>query len=222
MTSSKRPGQTGEQRRLLAVAIVALFLALFALSWGIWTLNRLGALGGPGGAATAAKASTATATPPTASMATRPASVTSVALAATPLPTLEPLRLRTAVPIDTPSPAQAPSTVPSAVPDGAYAVEYLGCIKHGSGTGTVKGQVFDRQGDIVVGAEIRVTLNDWTYDRPGITNTDGWYEFYLDKDLKVKIVSLRIRGQEMPLVGHENLVVKSQGGCYEKINFREQ
>ena len=112
--------------------------------------------------------------------------------------------------------------VPSAMPDGAYAVEYLGCIKHGSGTGTVKGQVFDRQGDIVVGAEIRVTLNDWTYDRPGITNTDGWYEFYLDKDLKVKIVSLRIRGQEMPLVGHEDLVARSQGGCYEKINFREQ
>jgi hypothetical protein len=223
MTSWEQPNQQSEHRRMLTVAIVALLLAMLALCWGVWTLYRLGAFGPKGGSAAAAIASTSAPTPKAATTPTpmRRASMTPVALASTLLPTLEPLRPATAIPTETPTPNSSPAGMADPG-EGAYGVEYLGCIKHGSGTGTVKGRVFDRQGNIVVGAEVRITLNDWTYDTPGRTNTDGWYEFYLDKGLKVKIVSLRIQGQEMPLVGHEDLVVKSQGGCYENVNLRQR
>jgi len=223
MTSRQQLNPTGEHRGLLAVAIIALFMALLALFWGIRTLYRLGALGAPRGSAAVTVVLTRTPQPSATSMPTDAASATSTPLTGAPLPTLEPIRLPTEAQTETPSPAEVPSPTPTAADlEGAYAVEYLGCIKHGSGTGTVKGQVFDRQGGIVVGAEVRVTLNDWTYDRPGITNRDGWYEFYLDKGLKVRIASLRIGGREIPLLGNDGLVVESQGGCYENINFRER
>lgn len=215
MAGQNQPNQ-GAQRGLLTVALVALVLALLALAWGVRALYRLGALGAP--RARAAATATAVAVP----AATGAAPQTAVALASTPLSTLEPIQLPTAAPLSTNDPSLSLTPIAPEAPGAAYEVEYRGCIEHGSNTGTVKGQVFDRQGQIVVGAEVRVTLNDWVYDRPGITNRDGWYEFYLDRGLEVKIVSLRIDGREMPLVGHEALVVESQGGCYENINFRQR
>jgi len=225
MTPREQRGHQAENKGLLVVAIVALVLAVIALAWGIRTLARLGAFERLDGQTAAPPAVTSMPVPTTGST-PQQAFTTAVAPAAlvdTPLPTLQPLRLRTAVSTSVPTPTASPSPVGAPDPrQGPYEVEYLGCIKHGSGRGTVKGQVYDRQGNVVVRAEVRVTLNDWTYDTPGVTNEAGWYEFYLDNGLQVKIVSLRIQGQEVPLAGHEDLIVKAQSGCYENVNLRQR
>ena len=111
--------------------------------------------------------------------------------------------------------------MPSATPTrpdplaGRYLVEYLGCERHGSGVGTVKGRILDRQGNVVAGAEVRITLNGWPYDTPVRSNEAGWYEFYLDKDLKVKIESLRIEGRE--IVTQHNFVIDPKTGRTPRV-----
>ncbi len=119
----------------------------------------------------------------------------------------------------TPTPTE--TATPANPLAGTYIVEYEGCTSHGAGIGTVKGVVFDRQGGVIPGAEVRISLNGYPYDQPAVSNGAGWYEFYLEKDLKVRIVSLRIGGQEMPLLGQEQ-EFKSQGGCFEHVNLRQQ
>jgi hypothetical protein len=128
-------------------------------------------------------------------------------------------RAPTASPTATLSPTPVVTANPLA---GKYRVEYLGCDPRGSDIGIVKGQIFDRAGGIVAGAEVRVQLDDWAYDQPAISNGDGWYEFYLQKGLKVKIVSLRIGGEDMPLAGREDQVFLAQAGCFEYVNLRQQ
>jgi len=102
-----------------------------------------------------------------------------------------------------------------------FVIESPGCVPHGAQRGTVKGQIFDRNGGVIAGAEVRVTLNDWAYDVPAVSNGEGWYEFYLDNGLEVKIISLRIAGEEMTLVGAER-VFEARAGCFEHVNLRRE
>lgn len=113
------------------------------------------------------------------------------------------------------------STATDRASAGSFRVEYEGCISHGSGIGTVKGVVYDRKGGVIPGAVVRITLDGYPYDQPAISNSAGWYEFYLEKGLKVQIVSLEIQGREVPLLGQEQ-EFESQGGCFEHVNLRQQ
>ena len=136
-----------------------------------------------------------------------------------PVPTLTIVLTPSSSPTPTVSPSPQPTVNPLA---GSFVLEYLGCDPRGSDIGIVKGQIFDSAGSIIVGAEVRIQLDDWAYDQPAVSNGEGWYEFYLQKGLKVKIVSLQINGEEMTLVGNEDQVFLSQGGCFEHVNLRQQ
>ncbi|WP_346862038.1 carboxypeptidase-like regulatory domain-containing protein [uncultured Draconibacterium sp.] len=138
---------------------------------------------------------------------------------ATLVPTLTPYVVPTQVSTLAPLPTNTPTPDPL---EGYYVVEYNGCIEHGSSQGTVKGQVFDRENNVVAGASVYITIDDWYYDVPATTNAQGWYEFYVENNTDIQIAKLVIGGEEMPLTGNENQVFHAQAGCYENVNLRQQ
>lgn len=214
----------------LAPLLAAFFLIVIGVSafWGAFQLARSGLLDSILGTPPA-PAATSTLPPQLSRLPTQPVASSPTVLVptstsqatdsptATELPataTSTPPATLTPEPTVTPTATDRPST-------GSFRVEYLGCISHGSGIGTVKGVVYDSKGGVIPGAEVRVTLDGYPYDQPAISNGAGWYEFYLEKDLKVRIASLRIQGREVPLLGQE-LEFESQGGCFEHVNLRQQ
>ncbi len=227
--------QAPSQRPLLIVAVVALTVMLVAACVGVFVLYRMGAFdellaGTP-------PDPTATATAPAAtleSVATETPLPTILAVTATPrieaatrtpaitaAVTLAP----TITPAVSPTPAETTTVTPTEEPSplaGRFAVEYLGCEPHGSDIGSVKGQVFDQDGNVLPNAYVWITLNGWPYETPARSNEAGWYEFFLEKGLKVKIVSMVVDGEEVELIGHEDLEFKAQGGCFEHVNLRQQ
>lgn len=224
---------TGRQRVTTALAI----LALVVVAAGIFTLMYLLARGGTfdallrGTPTAQVAAPTRTATPPAAPASTstptlrlvatatlRPLTATAVATAS---PGLTALITPTLWPTATVSPTASPTATPEAAVE-RYRIEYLGCDPRGSDIGIVKGQVFDRDGKVIAGAEVRVSLDGWAYDQPAISNGQGWYEFYLQKGLKVKITSLRVGGQDVALVGNAEAEFLAQGGCFEYVNLRQE
>lgn len=152
----------------------------------------------------------------TATPSAQPGSAEDTPEAATPGATSTATTVPTIAPTHIPPP---PTATP--LPPNRFAVESPGCIPHGSGRGTVKGQVFDRDGRVIVGAQVYVTLDDWEYDRPAISNPEGWYEFYLDNGLRVRIVKLVINDEEMTLVDAER-EFEARAGCFEHVNLRRQ
>lgn len=224
MSSSR----SSENKVVLLVALATMLIVGFSCVGLISFLSSTGTLDlllAHKSAAVTATAPPTTAEPTASSTATP--TYTASLVPATSTPTPRPSQRPSATPPVGASPSATARPLPTptdlmAAARGSYALEYQGCIKHGQSIGTVKGRVYDRKGDIVVGAEIRVTLNDWVYDTPGITNEAGWYEFYLQEELKVKIVSLRIRGIEVPLVDNKELVLTARGGCFEHVNLRQQ
>ena len=224
--SEEDRSQHSEKRLALITALAALITVAVVFLGGAWFLTRSGLLDALLGAATPPPDTGGTPTllslvqtrqptaPPIVTATPRQTMTTSQ-------PTLTPTPLApAATPSPTPSSTPSPTATPTDPLAGKFVVEYKGCTPHGSNQGTVKGQIFDRNGDIIVGAEVRITLNGWAYDQPARSNGAGWYEFYLQNDLKVKIVSLRINGQEMPLAGND-LEFKAQGGCFEYVNLRQ-
>ncbi|OGO04958.1 MAG: hypothetical protein A2Y73_08205 [Chloroflexi bacterium RBG_13_56_8] len=224
-------GRRDQSSNVLLIALVALLIVAASLCGGVYFLFRNGtfdALLGRESSNEPTQAMTATNAPliePSASPhPTAPLLITATPglFATKPSPTQDPMLALSATLPPTPYPMPSATPTPPNPLAGKYLVEYLGCEKHGSGVGTVKGRILDRQGNVIMGAEVRVTLNGWPYDTPGRSNEAGWYEFYLDNDLKVKIVSLRIQGQEMPLIGNEDQEFESQGGCFEYVNLLQQ
>ncbi|MGC9360462.1 MAG: hypothetical protein ACP5G7_08840 [Anaerolineae bacterium] len=214
-------------RPLLIIAIVALVVVVVAACIGIFLLYRVGAFDELLAATTPEP--TATSIPPTVAVTpTDTPQPTILVVTATPNPTAVPT---------TPAVTLAPTitALASATPElsatpteesgplaGTFTIEYLGCEPHGSDIGSVKGQVFDSEGNVIPDAYVWITLNGWPYDTPARSNGAGWYEFFLEKGLKVKIVSVVIAGEEVELVGNEDLEFKAQGGCFEHVNIREQ
>ena len=223
------PGNRGTI--VLIVAVVVFVLVGAAVFGGMFLLARSGALDAfsrRNSSVAVATARDAQPLPTRSRQVTQPAAPAIVTATPTrPTPTPSPTRSPTATvpPTRTPIPTSTQSPTPTDTPNpyrGKYLVEYHGCVKHGSGVGTIKGQIFDREGNIIPGAEVYISLNDWAYDRPARSNAAGWYEFYLDNDLKVKIVGLWVNGQEVPLAGHEDVTLKSQPGCFEHVDIRQQ
>jgi len=173
--------------------------------------------------------------------------------AATPVPTDTPVPVPTAtaiptptdVPTDTPTavipptPTDAPTDTPMAIvsptstaapiatatPIGlSFAVEYLGCKSHALKLGSVKGQVFDRQGRIMPGAQVEIWIDGNYWDdpaNPATANRDGWYEWVLALDQVIRITALYVDGQEVAIYP-DNLEVRSVSECFQHVNFRQQ
>jgi len=104
-----------------------------------------------------------------------------------------------------------------------FTIEYHGCKWGIAGNiGQVKGQVFDRNGNIVVGAEIEISIDGIRGVVPtGRSNEAGWYEWALTPGQKIRFLTLKVRGQFVRFspAGFE---VVSQAGCFHRVNFRQQ
>ena len=152
----------------------------------------------------------------------------------TPFPTtLPPVATGTATP--SPSPALTPTLVPSATPSvpsmetatpqaRRFKLVYGDCIPHGSGLGSVKGQVFDRNGQVLPGSKVRIKINDyeWVSDaNPATTNQDGWYEWTLEVGQKVEFVELIVGGLSVPFSPME-FEVTARSGCFQRVDFVEE
>jgi hypothetical protein len=90
--------------------------------------------------------------------------------------------------------------------------------------GSVKGQVFDKKGNVIQGAQVRITIDgyDWKSDaNPATTNPDGWYEWILAVGQKIKFVELTVDGKPVPFSPQE-LEVTTTGGCFQRVDFVEQ
>ena len=97
---------------------------------------------------------------------------------------------------------------PTTTPDSAivFSLDNKGHQGISVDTPVVKGQVFDRDGNIIANgrASVGVTIN-WDYastDRfrnPQPTNVDGWYEIYVSPGQRIQIVKLFIDGREVTL-----------------------
>jgi hypothetical protein len=166
---------------------------------------------------------------------------------ATPIPTDTPTTAPTATPTPTvthtpttvapPTPTHTPAAVvpspltdtPSATATAApselsFVVEYLGCKSHAIKHGSVKGQVFDRQGSVIPGAQVEIWIDGQRWDdpaNPATANQDGWYEWVLALDQVIRIVALYIDGQEVAIYP-DNLEVPSVSRCFQHVNFRQQ
>jgi len=105
-----------------------------------------------------------------------------------------------------------------------FTIDHRGCLPHGSTLGSVKGQVFDRSGNIIVGAMVEIWIDGapWVSPaNPARTNQDGWYEWTLGIDQTVRFVKLYVNGRQVsfsPL----NFEVKTQSGCFQQVNFRQR
>jgi len=159
---------------------------------------------------------------------------TQVSVEPTSTPTLAP-PLATPTEPHTPSPtppqvvAPTVTSAPTATPRPAvvqptFRLIYKQCVPHGSSLGSVKGQVFDKRGKVIVGAKVRIRINDfdWQSDaNPATTNGDGWFEWTLEPGQKVKIVELIVAGRPVPF-SPLDLEVEARGGCFQNIDFAEQ
>jgi hypothetical protein len=105
-----------------------------------------------------------------------------------------------------------------------FVLEYVGCVPHASDLGSVKGQVFDRAGNIIVGAQVKIWINGAVWDNPfnpATTNDAGWYEWVFALDQYVQFAGLYIGGQRVSF-GPRDLIVKTQPACFHHVNFRQR
>jgi hypothetical protein len=105
-----------------------------------------------------------------------------------------------------------------------FAVEYRGCIGHDMQLGSVKGQVFDKSGRVIVGARVEIWLDGARWNspaNPATTNGAGWYEWVLTPGQKVRFVSLTVGNTKATMVP-ANFEVKATSGCFQQVNLREK
>jgi hypothetical protein len=105
-----------------------------------------------------------------------------------------------------------------------FILEYLGCQAHAFDLGSVKGQVFDRAGNVIVGAQIDIWLNGSRWDDPANpvrTNEDGWYELVATVDQGVSFGALYVDGRRVGF-SPSDLVVITKGGCFHHVNFKQR
>jgi len=156
------------------------------------------------------------------------------------LPTASPTSVPTLIPL-TPTPAVSPSPSPTATVlptltpaplpthsptpfQRTFGLVYRQCIPHGLGLGSVKGQIFDRHGQVIPGATVRITINgyEWQSDaNPATSNAEGWYEWVLEVDQRIQFIELIVDGKSVPF-SSPGFEVKAQGGCFQRVDFVEQ
>ncbi len=120
-----------------------------------------------------------------------------------------------------PAPTATPTETPTAGPP-MFTLDYRGCVAPGMSLGQVKGQVFDRNGSVIVGAEIEVLVEGQTnIIPPGHSNSEGWYEFNIKPGQHVRFRRITINGQNVPFTP-TGLEVQGKAGCYQRVDIREQ
>jgi hypothetical protein len=103
-----------------------------------------------------------------------------------------------------------------------FQADSRGCISHNQRLGQVKGQVFDRNGNIIVNARVEITVDGQSNVVPvGRSNEDGWYEFTLNPGQVVRFVRLEVGGRNVGFAPAD-LQVTSQSGCYQRVDFRQR
>lgn len=116
-------------------------------------------------------------------------------------------------------------TVSGQAPRLAFVIDYKGCIGGLSrGASQVKGQVFDRQGNIIVRARVGIWIDGQWWNspaNPARTNEAGWYEWNLTPGQKIQFVSLEVGGQSAAF-SPKYFEVPSVGGCYQRVDFEQQ
>jgi serine/threonine protein kinase len=104
-----------------------------------------------------------------------------------------------------------------------FELMYRGCLPHNlTAVGQVKGQVFDRNGNIISNAYVEIKVNGQSgLVPPGRSNEQGWYEWNLTPGQVARFVRLTVNGREVTFtrVGFE---VKAISGCYQRVDFRQR
>jgi hypothetical protein len=110
-----------------------------------------------------------------------------------------------------------------------FSLEYLGCKPHSFKLGSVKGQVFDREGNAIAGrAQVEITINGNPWESPGNpapTNVDGWFEWNLSLNQWVQFAALYVDGRQAVIGSPPNadaFGVLTTSYCFQNINFRQQ
>ncbi len=128
---------------------------------------------------------------------------------ATPTPTQRPTA--------TPVPSLTATPTPTRPPVLRFVARNQGCVKPGYGQqGAVKGQVFDRNGHVIVGAEVSVRIED-SLDATARTNSDGWYEWILTAGQTVRFQSINWPGHGRVTI--QGVEVKTEAGCFNRVDF---
>ncbi len=215
-------------RRAFVLALVAFLSVTVAVCGGVYRLYQQGALSAvlESNGRRAILLATSTPTPTEAPPTVLP-TITARAASAGAVPTSAP----TAPPASaTPAPSATPSLVPTPRPTdtltptpdplaGTFSVDYVGCSTPGGST--FKGRVYDRGGNIIVGAQVYVTLDDWLYDVPAVSNDAGWYELYLTNGQNVRVVRLIIAGEEQVLAEPGPAAVPVLPDCFQEANLQQ-
>jgi hypothetical protein len=105
-----------------------------------------------------------------------------------------------------------------------FTLDYKGCVPHAFGLGSVKGQVLDRAGNPIVGAQVEMWLNGQRWEdtaNPAATNEDGWYEWVLVLDQSVTIYALYVDGRRVGFAPMD-LQFITKAGCFHHANFVQQ
>jgi hypothetical protein len=105
-----------------------------------------------------------------------------------------------------------------------FVIEYHGCVGHGSQLGVVKGQVFDKQGQIIRGAAVKINIDGGAWNdpsNPAKTNEDGWYEWWFGVGQLISFVQLDVQGAPVQFAP-QLFEVRTRAGCFQHVNFREQ
>jgi len=201
----------GASSWLLALTLGGVLLALIAACVGGYLLrDRLG------------RAWQGSTPPPTRVAAAPTEMPTQVALPATATPSPQPTASPTAYPTPAPTRLATATPLPTALPR-TFQLVYKQCIPHGFALGSVKGQVFDKRGRVMPGAQVRIRINDydWKSDaNPATANAEGWYEWTLDPGQKIQFVELIVDGRSVPFAPRD-LEVVTMGGCFQRVDFVE-
>ena len=105
------------------------------------------------------------------------------------------------------------------VEDLHFSLIYRGCIGHSSGLGSVKGQVFDRNGHIIVNAYVEILVEEQSgLVAPARTNEQGWYEWVLGSGQRVRFVSLTVNRRRVSF-SPPDFEVKATSGCFQHVDF---
>lgn len=201
-------------RNRLIVALVALLVVALTVCGGAYIVYREALVGGVADAGPLALLSTRTPTPDAPAGGEAPPA----APLPTPMPTITPTP--EGAPTAVPTPGDPATSTPSATTpaDLAYTVDYRGCQTPGGNS--LKGQVFDSEGEIVQGATVWITLNGWPYDQPVRSNDAGWYEFYLNEGQLARIARLEVDGAEQDLVGDLDEEYPVRADCFQRVDLR--
>jgi len=228
--SGRARGRDERERRALLVALVAFLSVTAAVCGGAYRLYEEGALSAVletndrRALLLGAQTTTATATEslPTAFPTVTPRSAEPTPAAAAvpvkPAASATPAATATATLVPTPRPTDTLTPTPDPLA-GKFSAEYVGCTTPGASA--FKGRVYDRDGHIIVGAQVYVTLDGWRYDIAAVTNEAGWYELYLTDGQNVLVDRLVIAGEEQPLAGPTPEPVPVRPDCFQEMNLRQ-